>query len=49
VAAGLTEDLIDQLGAVAALTVVSPNGVRPYRGRAIRPDSLARDLGVGTM
>jgi eukaryotic-like serine/threonine-protein kinase len=50
VAAGLTEDLIDQLGAVSALKVVSPNGVRRYRRSAVTPDSLARALGgVGTI
>lgn len=49
VAAGLTEDLIDQLGGVRALTVTSPNGVRPYRGRSVPPDSIARALSVGTI
>jgi TolB-like protein len=49
VASGLTEDLIDELGAVRALHVVSPNGVRPYRGRAVPVDSVSRALGVGTL
>jgi TolB-like protein len=49
VASGLTEDLIDELGAVRALHVVSPNGVRPYRGRAAPVDSVSRALGVGTL
>jgi TolB-like protein len=49
VAAGLTEDLIDQLAQVPALRVTSPNGVRPYRGRAVRPDSLALALNTGTI
>ncbi len=48
---GLTEALIHQLSAVKALQVISANGVRPYRdgsGR-VRPDSLRRALGVGTI
>ena len=49
VADGLTEDLIDALGQVTALHVVSPNGVRPYAGRRTPPDSIARALGVGTL
>ncbi len=49
VADGLTEDLIDALGQVTALHVVSPNGVRPYAGRHTPPDSIARALGVGTL
>jgi TolB-like protein/tetratricopeptide (TPR) repeat protein len=49
VADGLTEDLIDALGQVTALHVVSPNGVRPYAGRHTAPDSIARALGVGTL
>jgi TolB-like protein len=49
VADGLTEDLIDALGQVPALRVVSPNGVRPYAGSRTPPDSIARALGVGTL
>jgi TolB-like protein/tRNA A-37 threonylcarbamoyl transferase component Bud32 len=49
VANGLTEDLIDQLGQVEALSVISANGVRPYRGRAAPPDSTSRALSVGTL
>jgi serine/threonine-protein kinase len=49
VADGLTEDLIDALGQVTALHVVSPNGVRPYAGRNTPPDSIARALRVGTL
>ena len=49
VAAGLTEDLIDRLAQVPVLHVTSPNGVRPYRGQAVVPDSLARALGTGTI
>ncbi|MGH7606925.1 MAG: protein kinase domain-containing protein, partial [Gemmatimonadales bacterium] len=49
VAAGLTEDVIDRLAQVSALRVISPNGVRPFRGRAVPPDSVAHALGVGTI
>lgn len=49
VANGLTEDLIDQLGEVRALSVISANGVRPYRDRPVRLDSLGTALGVGTL
>jgi eukaryotic-like serine/threonine-protein kinase len=49
VANGLTEDLIDQLGQVEALNVISANGVRPYRDRPASPDSIARALSVGTL
>ena len=48
-AAGLTEDLIDALADVPALTVVSPNGVRPYLGSRAAPESIARALHVGTL
>jgi serine/threonine-protein kinase len=49
IANGLTEDLIDQLGQVEALSVISANGVRPYRDRVSAPDSIAKALGVGTL
>jgi DNA-binding SARP family transcriptional activator/TolB-like protein/tRNA A-37 threonylcarbamoyl transferase component Bud32 len=49
VASGLTEDLIDALSRVRGLHVISPTGVRPYKGRPIPPDSLARLLSVGTV
>jgi serine/threonine-protein kinase len=48
-AAGLTEDLIDELGSVAALRVISSDGVRRFRGTAMPLDSAARLLGVGTL
>jgi TolB-like protein/tetratricopeptide (TPR) repeat protein len=49
VAGGLTEDLIDALGQVSALHVVSPNGVRPYLDHPEPPDSIGRALSVGTL
>lgn len=49
VADGITEDLIDQLGAVRALRVISPDGVRPFRRNVVSVDSIARSLKVGTI
>ncbi len=49
VAAGITEDLIDRLGEVRVLKVISPEGVRPYRRSAVHLDSIARTLQVGTI
>ncbi|HEY6853066.1 MAG TPA: serine/threonine-protein kinase [Gemmatimonadales bacterium] len=49
VAAGLTEDLIDQLGSVSPLRVISAGGVRPYRGTSVPLDSIARALDVGSL
>src|SRR5256712_2128022 len=49
VANGLTEDLIDRLGQVQALHVISANGARPFRDRTVPLDSIARQLKVGTV
>jgi eukaryotic-like serine/threonine-protein kinase len=49
VANGLTEDLIDALGQVTSLHVVSPNGVRPYLRHPVSPDSIGRALRVGSL
>ncbi len=46
---GLTEALIDELGAVGALTVISRNGVAPFRGTTVAADSIGRALHVGTI
>ncbi|HET7603658.1 MAG TPA: protein kinase [Gemmatimonadales bacterium] len=46
---GLTEGLIRQLGEVPTLSVISANGVGPYRGDSLAPDSIARILHVGTV
>jgi serine/threonine-protein kinase len=46
---GLTEALIDALRPAATLTVVSKNGVGPYRNSSVPLDSVARALGVGTI
>lgn len=48
-AVGLTERLIHELGQVGALDVVSRGGVRPYRGGAVRLDSMAAQLRVGSV
>jgi serine/threonine-protein kinase len=49
VAAGLTENLIDQLSQVPGLRVVSPNGVRSLRDSDLSIDTLAHRLNVGTI
>jgi TolB-like protein len=46
---GLTESLIQALTNVEALDVVSRNGVKPYRDRAVRFDSMVADLAVGSV
>jgi serine/threonine-protein kinase len=46
---GLTEALIDQLGSVRGLNVISKNGVAGYRGSTLSRDSIARALSVGTL
>jgi eukaryotic-like serine/threonine-protein kinase len=46
---GLTEALIDQLGQVRSLHVISPNGVSPYRRTELPRDSVARALATGTL
>lgn len=49
IANGLTQDLIEKLGDVRGLHVISLDGVRQYRGRTPAPDSIARALEVGTI
>ncbi|HEV7838914.1 MAG TPA: hypothetical protein VGO75_12665, partial [Gemmatimonadaceae bacterium] len=46
---GLSESLIDQLGQVSALDVVSIAGVKQFRGKDVPPDSIARALEAGTL
>jgi DNA-binding SARP family transcriptional activator/TolB-like protein/tetratricopeptide (TPR) repeat protein len=46
---GITEGLIDRLSQVEALTVVSRNGVKPYRGGSVPFDSVVTDLRVGSV
>jgi len=49
VADGVTEALIDQLHGVRSLDVISMTGVSQFRNTSLRPDSIARLLGVGTI
>ena len=46
---GLTESVIDQLSQVSALDVISPGGVRQFRGKDVPRDSIARALEAGTL
>ncbi|HEU5039545.1 MAG TPA: serine/threonine-protein kinase, partial [Gemmatimonadales bacterium] len=46
---GITEELIHELSGIGTLHVISRNGVSPYRGTAVAPDSIARALRVGTL
>jgi len=46
---GLTEALIQELGRVSALHVTSRNGVMPFKGKSVAPDSIAKALSVGTI
>ncbi len=46
---GLTESLIDELGHVSALDVVSTGGISQFRGKDVAPDSVARVLEAGTL
>ncbi|HEX6038078.1 BTAD domain-containing putative transcriptional regulator [Longimicrobium sp.] len=48
-ASGLTEMLIHELSQVQVLDVVSRNGVKPYRERAVPFDSMAADLRAGSV
>ena len=46
---GFTEALIDEIGHVPQLHVISRNGVAPYKSKNVAPDSLQRALKVGTL
>jgi eukaryotic-like serine/threonine-protein kinase len=48
-AEGLTETLIQELGQVNGLTVVSRNGVAQFRNASTRAESIATKLQVGTI
>ena len=43
---GLTQDVINALGRFSALTVISWNGVFPYKGKPASPEAIGRDLAV---
>lgn len=46
---GLTESLIDELGHVSALDVISTGGISQFRGKDVPRDSIARALEAGTL
>ena len=46
---GLTEALIQELGSVEGLHVISRNGVAPFKGKTVGTDSISRQLNVGTV
>lgn len=46
---GLTEDLINALGSVRDLDVLSKNAAAQFRGAGVGIDSIAATLGVGTI
>jgi len=43
---GITEDLITDLSQISGLTVIARNSVFTYKGRAVKVEDIARDLGV---
>lgn len=43
---GMTEDLITDLSKLSSLFVIARNSVFTYKGRAVRPETVARELGV---
>ena len=43
---GMTEDLITDLSKLAGLFVISRNSVFVYKGKAIKPEDVSRELGV---
>ena len=45
----LTEHVIHELAQVRSLDVKSRNAVKPYRDKGVTNDSIARNLGVGTL
>jgi TolB-like protein/tetratricopeptide (TPR) repeat protein len=48
-APGLTEALIDELGAVSGLSVISRSGAQAFRNGSVGPDSIGRALRSGTL
>jgi len=46
---GLTQDIINALGRFSALTVISWNGVLPYKNKPASPETIGRDLAVTYM
>ncbi len=46
---GITEDLITDLSKVSGLFVISRNSVFLYKGKAVKPEEVSRELGVRFM
>ncbi|HEV7595822.1 MAG TPA: protein kinase [Gemmatimonadaceae bacterium] len=46
---GLTESVINQLGQVSALEVISADGVKQFRGKEVSRDSVAGEFKAGTL
>jgi adenylate cyclase len=43
---GMTEDLITELSRLSGLFVIARNSVFTYKGKAVKPEQVSRDLGV---
>jgi adenylate cyclase len=43
---GMTEDLITELSRLTGLFVIARNSVYTFKGRAVKPDQVSRELGV---
>jgi TolB-like protein/class 3 adenylate cyclase/Tfp pilus assembly protein PilF len=43
---GMTEDLITELSRLSGLFVIARNSVFTFKGRAVKPDEVSRELGV---
>ena len=43
---GITEEMILALGRFSELSVIAREAVQQYKGKALKPDELSRDLGV---
>ena len=46
---GMTEDLITELSALSGLFVIARNSVFTYKGKAVKPEQVRRELGVRYM
>lgn len=46
---GMTEDLITELSALSGLFVIARNSVFTYKGKAVKPEQVHRELGVWYM
>jgi len=46
---GMTEDLITELSRLRGLFVIARNSVYTFKGRAVKPDQVSRELGVRYM